>query len=559
MKLFSEPNRRPYALAAILLLIATVYVVTMPIEYLEGDEYDEFRGASSDFPAFSRSRHLLVRPLYRCLIQINHIYMIGGKPFIVIQVFNILVGLACVVLVHRILKLLEIPEGLSLAFAALVGLSMAHWMFSFCPDVGIHVQCLFLISVYLFVRYVKLRQKKKLHLVGMLAAGSACALFTTTMAIFVILMILMLLWDWKRHRDIHLCKLLAIVLLVGFVVGVVPFVAAAQAHGYHSWSDFWRFMSSVPRYTARLQHVLQDFGPKRFVRPIPGIARTFCNVLTGFTAVKLRMRGEPLAGVGPLDYALLAWALLFLLSLAVLSLKGLFSGINRIIAAFCAGAIILQYALGAYFLGSQPKGWAPMIPLFAILAASGSKSLVATPRRARVYYTAFIVVLLVVFCINLPPRNVPSIIAPDGWGDTFVKARQFAPEIQPGDLMLSSGGSWVGELWHIREPHMQKVNLLNFTWDYGLDKAGPGEAFLAEIDRIIEARLTSGHRVFINGITGPITAKQYGSWQMFESVRGVERNKFYKHLNDKFGVTPCPVPPGGRMFEIGRRAPQESP
>lgn len=556
-------KRRTLVVTVVLLIIAGLYVLTMPTQFLVGDEDAIIRDAASDSPWFSTSRHLLLRPLQRSLLALSDVLGIESHGFVLIEILNVTLGIVCLALFYGTARLLAVPHGLSLAFTALVGLSFGHWEHSFCPEVAIYSQFFHMLTLYFFVRYLTLRRRKELHLILMLAAGSASALFTSYMAVFVPLMILVLLWDWRVRRDVALAKLLVISVVVTVVMGVCPFVAAAVVSGCRSLPEFWGYMSSVEVYAVRLQHVTSHFGPERFLRSFAGMVRVFWGVGDGLTAVKLLGRGAQLRGVTNWDFAGLGFGLLLLFLLGVLSIRGFFSDLSRHVKAYCVGVLLLIYALGTYFLGSDPLVWVPGIPAFAILAAAGSKRLVAVPGRARVYWVTFAIVLLITLGINLPPRGVPSIIAPNGWHDMRV-AKQFAPRLQAGDLFVTPGGghSWIQymhgihaavpetpQFW-LAESDAQDVVLLNLVWSPHLNVVGPGENFLAEMDRIVEAQLKQNHRVLIDGITGPKLVQQYGSWQMFQSVRGVSREQFVEHLNRKYVVRSLPDSPGGSLSVI---------
>lgn len=545
-------NRRLCGIAAIILFLALLYLLTMPTQYLIGDEENEIRSAASG-AWYLRSRHLLTTPFYQSVLRVNPLLGIRAESFIVVQIANILFGLACAVFLYATLRLLKVPHGLALAFTALAGVSFGMWEHSFCPDVSIHPQLFHVISIYFLVKYLTAPARSKWTLVTALAAGCASALFASYYAMFVPLMMLIVLWDWKKRRGIPLVRLLLIFGLVAALVGVVPFVAAAWAHGHWSPSGFVTYMTSVPRYTARYQPILKSFGPERWTRSVAGAVRVFCGVTKGLIAVKLIMRGAPLRGVTSWDFAELGFGLLLLLSIGWLCIKGTFSGMNRRVAVFCWAGLLGLYAFGTYLMGSDQLGWVPGVPFFVILAAAGSKSLVNTPRKARVYYGLLGLALTVTLMINMSPRPVPSILFPEGSRESkaaLINARQFADRLTPRDLVLYVGRGWVGSLWRVKEAHRRKTNMINLVWNRPLDDVGRGDKFCAHLDKRIEDTLGAGGKAYIEGITGPKMAEQHGPWQEFGSVRGISRENWRAHLDRKFELRHLADSPSESMTAI---------
>ena len=517
-------NGNKRALALGLAILSAAYLLTMPVDFTIGDSAAELSLAGSNGTPL-RASHLLTTPLYSHILLMGTLIGLEGQPLLAAQIVNIALGLASSFLLYRVLLRLGYDRHASLFLMLVGGLTNAVWSHSIVAETGIHPQFFFLIAVWVLAHVISSKQGSYVLLASCLMFLCISVLFALYMVVFLPGTIVTLLLATRTHKDLSFFGVLGAVTGTLVVFLAIPFAVSAISEGIHSYSGFVNWLLFHPEQE-RLSHIT-GITIERLARSLGGLVAAFIDPRDGLTLVKLTLRREEFQGVGPVSLVRLCFGLVIVLSLGTASMASLIRLGNRPMLLFCGVNLSILFVFNAFWLGSDPQFWLPGLPLVLILAGAWLSRLRLGTHPARFGAVTGIVLLLLAMLAANVPSELPSLLFPDG-GEDVKLARSFAAELRDGDTVLSPGGSWVNYVNFVDSPgNVRVVNLV-----YG--NLGSGLAFYTRIDEIVDEAHLNDRRVYFEGIMGPPLARQFGPWEMVDSLRGVSRKELIEHLNNDY-------------------------
>jgi hypothetical protein len=508
----------------IFILFALIYLLSMPAQFITGDSAAEVSLASSSNLEL-RPFHLLTTPVYKSILKLNRILEIEDKPFIVIQIFNILIGLGCSALLYQILSLLGVNISLSILITIIFAISNGIWIHTINAETGIHPQLFYMLSLYFAVRYMVDQKSKVRFFILALASLSISAIFALNLILLMPVLFLSLLISSKNKPDISIIKLFLISCLVFISSIFIPFLACAYSMGIRSLTQFMNWMLAHPE-SERLGHI-HIIGMESILRSMAGLISAFIETGIGLTIVKLLIRREALYGITSFSFLQLGLGMLMLLLIAFFSIRGMLVKTNKAIIWLCFFGLFTIFIFNSFWLGSDPQFWLPGLPLILILMALGLRTSKTTFEQKTIYPSILVGMLILMFFVNIP-REVPSSIFPEG-GTKLKNAKRLAINFVSGDLIFTPGYNWVYYLRMVRKD----IELIDLVYNEGV---GHHKEFLRNIDRLIQDKLNSKQGIYFDGLEGPKLALQYGAWQMFQSCRGVSRDELYLFLVERYNL-----------------------
>ena len=526
-------------------LIAALYVLKMPTEFVSGDSTDEVGWATSESPDV-RSSHLLTTPFYRAALKLNPFRCLDAKPFLVLQLANILLSVCCSVLFYATLRLLKLGMAWALFLAAASALADGMVYHTTFVETTIQPQLCLVLAIYCFVRYRVRQAQRSLHLILFLVAISLCVLFALNMVVLVPAAIAALACDWLRRREPSAVR---VVVTVAFVFGLlltVPFIVGAQAQGVDSASGFLKWMLTHPE-SDRLAHMRRGFDVVRLARPGAGLVRVFWYAGPALSSVRIWLSGDA-SGQVPLASLLdLGFGVLVALCSCLLALGGAWVTRKSPMTIFCCVGLGLFYLFNAYWTGGDSQFWLPGLPLLLLLIAERIR-VPSRPAYARRTSWLMMVPLAAMVILAFRPSTIlPSLICPQG-GPEVRHAREFGRTLAPGDVVVTPDWLWAGYLVNIR------ADLI--VVDLVYDELGQGVEFRDRIAGLVNRALRSGRAAYFDDLTGRGLPGHHGAWEMVRSGRGVSRVQLAAHLAQWYELRPMGGPAAvgiSRAFPRGVR------
>jgi hypothetical protein len=522
-------------------LTALLYAVTMPIAFPTEDAATQLAMVEQGDWQWEPG-HILALPLLHAVHFAADSFGFGSQWFILVQVLNIILALASMLLLWNIFKLVRIEPPVAVVAVALFGFCHGVWLHGTTAATGIHSQFFLIIAVYFMLRYLMTGTGNFFHALIAVASFSVAVLFAIQLGLLAPVFVIPLLWarrDTTPEFTIRLLRtFIAALAMVALIAG--PIFAAAASQGSFGIEGTVKWVTSHPE-DQLLSH-LQPLSFEQLIRPAAGFIALFADTENALTTVKLALRGAEVQGIAMPMYFTLAAAAGIGLLIVIAMLVGVWRSFSKTSTRFAVVCLILLYAFYAYWLGSDPQFWLPALPFILILVGEGLSGFLASRKTSnwRVYGLVSATALaLIVFNI---PQSSPSILFQSG-GKDYATAMKFNAQAQTRDMLITPGWNWTDMTLHTR-PDLDRLDLV---YSPRLDS---GAAFLSTIDSLIDSRLVENKSVFIDGVSGLPTVQQYGAWEMVQSGRGISRNELVQHLRDRYELVTLEISPDIELVKI---------
>lgn len=511
----------PWLIIIILCLVGMMYIVTMPIEFCVEDAAVEMGEAVKD--DLIRARHLVTTLLYSILLSINAWFGFFSNIIIFPQLFNIVTGLASAGFLYAT----QVSMGISVRVASWLTLfyliSNRIWLHSITTVPDIHPQFFLTVSIYFMVKFL-VTDKPRLHhaiysFIGLCIAVLFCLNFVLFIPGFLIAVFIKLL-----HSDKEKLPIAALSFgMVFLIIIVFPFYIAAVDNGIESFSGFINWIKYHPD-AIKLSH-LHTFGMEFILRPFSGLMALFVDPGASITILKSRMLGLEISETLYSAIPRLFFSLCLIATAGILVTLGLTKISSRALRIWFIVSCVLFTSFNIWWLGSDPKFWLPLLPLFIILAGVALMSLGKNNTQTRsIQIICLITSLIMIFC-NVP-KEIPSILFPDG-GSEMQMAREFASKIHQQSIIFTPGAGWPD----FAEKIDKKSRVINLVYS---DKIESGSSYLDSVDKHITAALSKGQLVYFDDLVPPLHARQNGGWLMIKSGRGISREQLLLYLQQKY-------------------------
>lgn len=506
---------------SILVLVGILYILTMPVEFGIADAAVEMGEAIKD--GFVRSRHLLTTLLYSSLLNINAWFGFFSNIIILPQLFNIITGLASAYILYAT----QIFMGISVRIASYLTLiyliSNRVWLHSITTVPDIHPQFFLTVSIYFLIKFLiasKPDLRQALYsFIGLCIAALFCLNFVLFIPGFLIGVYIKLA-DFDKHK---LMQLVFGLFTVFLIVIIVPFYIAAIHEDINSLSSFIYWLKYHPDAT-RLSH-LHTFGAELILRPFSGIIALFVEPGSAINVLKSKVHGIEISENVFMALPLLFFSVCLVTTLVLLALLGLTKITNRALLAWLLVSFVLFTLFNLWWLGSDPKFWLPLFPLFILLTGMGIMSLGERFTRNKYLKIACLITPFIMIYYNLP-KEIPSILFPDG-GSEMQLAREFNSRANKPGILFTPGMGWPDFVEKIGN----KINIINLVYS---DKLGDGPDYFPSLDKQIAEALREGKQVYFDNLVPPLRARQNGSWLMIKSGRGVSREQLLAYLQQRY-------------------------
>jgi hypothetical protein len=501
----------PLALA----LIPVVYILTMPLQYVIGDPWDELQLALSSETVF-RPHHLLTTVLYRVVLFL--LSWLPGTSVLHLELFMIVTAVLAAYGLYRI-----VGPGLAAAGAALVfAFSHAVMLHGSTIETGMPALAALMWSVYAAQRSHRVadesagwRDNDGPERWRLLSAGLfslSVLLHIQTIVLFPALLVLLL----PPLHDREFWKVLATTCLsAGLILASIYLAAAVGVMGMRDPALLWTWLTTHHSQQS-LTHL--GAGPIAVARSASGVLRLFVDIGDSGTAVRGLLTGQHLAAAGLRQLLQLAAAGFVLLTLVWWSWRGRTSS-PRVTAAAVIAAVCLL-AFNSFWLGSDPQFWLDLLPFFLPLAAAGLQR----GQDSILHRGWLLAVLLVLIAANVTARE-PSLLYPNG-DDAHAKAELFSLQHR-GEIILTPGSRWTSALVSMQAP-VEVWQMFRFEDIHDLR---------AHLDALLDDAQARGKIVCVEGLD-PAEGEMVGIWESVSSQFGITREAWRAQLAERYNFVP---------------------
>lgn len=504
---------------------AVVFIVALALGLLgasyiaaDGDGLKETGLALATGPGW-RAYHLFHTWLNQQALWLA--WRLPGPSFVPLQLLNTLLGAAAAVLLLKLFQRVGLSRRVALAGVGVWLLSATPWIHTRTAETGITPLPFLLGAWLLLLSPGRPRAVSRAALAGVLLA--LATLLSINYLVLVPSCLVCLPWlttDRSERWRAGAAFSGAFVVATG-----VPYLFVAARLGLDPASFVhWMLHHEDSKGLAGGGLVL------RLLRMGSGLGRLFFPVTAGETALKELLRGREVA-VTLGDWLALLRNLLGTLALVGLFLKGCRDNLRtELLPGIVAVGVTALFAL--IWLGSEPQYWLPVYPWLLAGAALGAG------RLARPWVGS---ALLLVLLVSNAPSSLPTPLSP-GWGTDWQLAQRAAAELDGPTLVIVPGNTPLRLLDELRDD----VGILDLTYSVPEDKEGG--AFFNWVSIPVDAMLSGGDRVILEGLADPPPAHLIGRWDMVRGTHQVSRDEFAAWVREHYSLVPFGDLPG--IFEV---------
>lgn len=509
----------------LLLFMAVLYIITMPIHFDISEGASEF---SEIGKGHIRARHLLTTPLYQLIQSLNSYFNLFANSFVLAELFNILLSMVSASILYMTLVRAGISKKIAAYLLLLFLISHAVWLHSITTDKGI--QQLFFINVSLFflVNFFTSDDLKTSYVLYSFSCICLSTLFSLNNILFIPGLLIGAFLKLNAHPNskIILMKLSLELLLIFLILIIVPFYWAVSQLELQSWMDLVRWLTYHPDAKA-LSHI-HLFNVELILRPISGLISLLIDPGQSTNIVKAHIQHIRVYESIYFALPLLFFELSLLVIYGYLVGLGFFRLSNFALKTYLLITLCFFLLFNIYWLGSDPRFWLPVEPLFIFLIGFGIESFDAKRLTNKYFMATCLAVLCALIYFNLP-KEIPSLLYPKG-GKELQEAYAFDSSVKDA-VVFTPGNSWCDFLPFISN----KIKVMSLIYDdFGI---GVGIDYLANLDKQIDSALLKSKAVYFDALFLPLHAKQIGFWELFQSKHEVSREELLTFLQEKYNIS----------------------